>query len=144
MVYRFVFSCWSIVPVPGWKLEVGTTGIDGRRSDHVKIVPPGGDATLVMTPGCRAELGDLEPDRWIKICTLIDRKKGRPVESVRFGGLAGRRVEFLSVDEWIRGWSLHDGANPFHICYWCPHRLAGRDDVVVECMLNSLRPETDR
>ena len=127
----------SIQFAPGWTAEVrlGAEGDD----PYLAVVPPTADALLRLTTfdGSRASM---DAAAWVDFAAEVHRPRGRPVVPVCCGDFAGYRTPFAPDDErWLRGWMLHADGIPLDVTYTCGEADAGRDDPVVEAMLDSLR-----
>ena len=76
---------------------------------------------------------------WIEFANHANRTKTRTVSPIVFGQLEGYEVEFVSREDWIRGWVLEYQGIPLDACYRCDLKARGRDDAEVNTMLNSLQ-----
>ncbi len=138
MAQRYVFSRCSIELADGWTAEPRAEVIAGERCAYVAIVATTRDALLRLTPD---ERGLMEAVAWVDLVGRINRAKGRLVSATRCGDFAGIIMAFTACEDWIRGWALSADALPLDITYRCKVEDAGRDDPVVDGMLNTLRLE---
>jgi hypothetical protein len=111
---------------------------DSEGMEYVVFVPEQQDAELRLTRDYRGKIAAAE---WVEVCAFMSRAKKRLCEVVQCGDFGGYMVEFLSVDTWVRGWSLHKGDVPLDVCYRCKASAKGRDDMIVDEMLRTLRLE---
>jgi hypothetical protein len=138
MPIKYTFSRWSIELTHGWTAQTREEFVGDERNWFVAIVPETNDAVLRLTPD---ERNMMEAARWVELVATINRAMGRPVSATRCGDLAGCAVEFISSDEWLRGWALAASSFPLDVTYFCRLENARRDDPVVDSMLNTLRLE---
>ena len=129
---------WYITPAAGWTAEMREEVSFGERWRFMVLAPESADASLRITPD---ERDVMPPSKWEETTARIDRLKGRRVLECRFGDFAGHSVEFSAEDEWIRGWVLFVDKLALDATYRCKLHDAGRDDLAIESMLNSLRLE---
>jgi len=138
MAHRYAAFGWSIALASGWTAELCEVTAFGETSVYLAIVPDAKDALLRLTPDERGLMGAQE---WVERVGRINRAKGRRVSLTQCGDFAGNSVEFVSGDEWLRGWALCAENVPLDATYRCRLSDVGRDDQVVDEMLNSLRLE---
>jgi hypothetical protein len=138
MPQRYVFSRCSIELADGWTAEPRADVIAGELCAYVAIVPGTNDSLLRLTPD---ERGLMEAAAWVDAVGRINRAKGRPVSATRCGDFTGLVMAFKSCEDWIRGWALSADALPLDVTYRCKAEDAGRDDPVLDGMLNTLRLE---
>jgi hypothetical protein len=141
MPHRYAAFGWSIAIASGWTAEIHEETTLGETTAYLEIVPETRDALLRLTPDERGLQGAAE---WVEAVGWINLAKGRRVSPAQCGDFIGINVEFGSGDEWLRGWALRAEAMPLDAHYQCSADHAGRDDQVVEEMLNSLRIEKSR
>ena len=65
--------------------------------------------------------------------------KNRHVEPARIGDFAGYYIWFVAESIHMRAWALRYRDEPLDITYRCQLVIAGRDDVTVDTMLDSVR-----
>lgn len=135
---RYSFSRWSIELATGWTAEARVEFVAGVRCEFVALFPETKDALLRITPD---ERGLMDAATWVNAMGESNRAKGRSVVPARCGDLKGYAVEFGACDDWLRGWALAIGGFPFDANYRCKAGNAGRDDAVVDSMLDTLRLE---
>ncbi len=138
MAQRYTFSCCSIELASGWTGEARVEVSDGERCEFVAILPQTNDAFLRLTHDGR---GRMDAATWVDFVGQINRAKGRSVSATRCGDYTGYVVEFRACDEWLRGWALYAGESLLDATYRCKAKDTGRDDSVVNSMLNTLRLE---
>jgi hypothetical protein len=137
MQTRFAFSRWSIIPATGWRVRPDVCLSNDGLTKVVELIPASSDSSLRLTPDDR----EFDAAEWIELVALANRQKGRSISSAHCGALSGCSVEFAARDEWLRGWALTASGYPLDVSYRCQQILAGRDDDIVESMLDSLRLE---
>jgi hypothetical protein len=135
MVNRVVAFGWSIDLAPGWTAAIRQAISGGETTKFVTIAPETDDALLRLTPN---ERGMMAASEWLEAVGRINRAMGRPVSAVRCGDFLGNLVEFESAGEWIRGWALCCNSSQLDATYRCKTIVLGRDDPVVDKMLNTL------
>ena len=123
-------ASWSIDLAPGW--------VATEHDDHVAILPLGEDAKLRLTT-FSIENANMSAEKWVDVAAHTNRLMLRPVVPVQCGDFDGYRTEFASTGTWLRGWVLRAGRFPLDATYTCKDTHAGRDDAVVESMLDTLR-----
>jgi len=138
MAHRYAAFGWSNALAPGWTAELREVTAFGETSVYLAIVPEAKDALLRLTPDERGLIGAHE---WVELVGRTNRAKGRRVSLVQCGDFAGNSVEFVASDEWLRGWALCADNVQLDANYRCRLSDVGRDDQVVDEMLNSLRLE---
>ena len=134
---RIVFSRWSTAIAFGWQYRLETDTANEIPIPYVVLKPPTNDSSLRLTPDDRG----FDAAKWVEAVFHSHRLKGRPVSAVQFKELSGCFVEYASHGEWSRGWALASDSHPLDATYRCSESVAGRDDKVVESMLNTLRLE---
>lgn len=138
MAERYTFSRCSIELANGWTAESRVGVAAGDNLEFVAILPTTNDALLRLTPD---ERGIMEAMEWVDLVGRINRAKGRSVSVTRCGDFTGCVLAFRADDEWLRGWALSADGLPLDVTYRCKADDAGRDDSVVDSMLNTLRLE---
>jgi hypothetical protein len=136
MANRYAVFGWSIDLAPGWTAEIRQETSLNETTAFLAIVPETGDALLRLTPDTRGIMG---ADEWVEAVGQINRAKVRRVTAAKCGDFAGYIVQFGTDAEWLRGWAICAGSVPLDATFRCKAENAGRDDPVVEAMLNSLR-----
>jgi hypothetical protein len=138
MANRYTAFGWSIDLVPSWTAKIRQEVACGETSAFVAIAPKTNDALLRLTPD---ERGIVSAAEWVEVVGQFNRAKGRRVSATRCGDFAGYAMEFGTTGEWLRGWALCANSIPLDVTYRCRLADAGRDDPVVDSMLNTLRLE---
>ena len=107
MTHRYIAPRWSLELASGWTAEPRVDSSLGERTEFVAITPETGDALLRLTVD---ERGLVPAEEWTERVAHMNRAKGRTVSAAQCGEFRGWLVEFVSDDEWLRGWALHADA----------------------------------
>lgn len=129
---------WFIELAPGWIAETRTHANYGEFTQYVEINPETNDAMLRLSTFSTAGVG-IDAAGWTEFYARINRSKGRRVEFIRCGDFAGYLVEFTAKSDWIRGWALCSASIPLDVSYRCTAEIIGRDDPIVDAMLQTLQ-----
>jgi hypothetical protein len=128
---------WSLTIAAAWSAKTCVESAYGSGcKESVAITPATRDALLRITPD---ERGIMPAAEWVEAVAKLNRIKGRSVLCADCGDFNGFLVEFSAGEEWLRGWALHAGSIPLDVTYRCNLAAKGRDDQIVESMVNSLR-----
>jgi hypothetical protein len=138
MLHRHAAFGWSIALARGWTAELRKVTAFGETTRYLAIIPEAKDALLRLTPDDR---GLTSAGQWVESVAQINRAIGRRVSLAQCGDFTGNSVEFVSADEWLRGWALCAENVQLDANYRCRLSDVGRDDQAVDEMLNSLRLE---
>jgi hypothetical protein len=139
MRYGVAAFDWSIDLAPRWSAEIRHELVAGEATTFLAIFPETSDALLRLTTDEEHRVTDAA--KWVELVGESNHARGRRVLAARCGDFAGYLVEFGTTDEWLRGWALNTDCVPLDATYRCSLAHVGRDDAVVDTMLNSLRLE---
>ena len=126
----FQATTWSVSLPDGWTAD--------PQDNYVQTCVPFAGAELRITP-YHDETGQTSPSAWVRSAEHFDRTRGRTAIQCQCGDFSGYETRFDAGTIWIRGWALVADGYGLDVNYRCITAAAGRDDLVVDDFLSTLR-----